>query len=175
MKGNIIILMAIVTFALTSCSNKWLILDSGNKYLPVLKRDGTLTKTSVRLSEDLNIEATVPDTLTSKPSKRKRTTILKTSENGETIKAKTKGSIIENGTLDDGSPAYYFVPDDKKMKIYIIPLNVEKETVYIRTENGVSGRNGVMVGTRFKVDTNSPGFEFKIKEKSRTKRLGSKK
>ena len=169
MKRNIIILMAIATFVLTSCSNKWIVLDSSNKYLPVLKRDGTLTKTSVRLIEDLNIEATVPDTLTSKSSPDGTTTITKTSENGETIKAKTKGSIIE----ENGS--YYFVPNDKKMKIYIIPLNVEKESVYIRTENGISGRNGVMVGTRFKVDTNSPGFEFKIKEKNRTERLGSKK
>ncbi len=160
--------MAIATFALTSCSNKWIVLDSSNKYLPVLKRDGTLTTTSVRLVEDLKIEATVPDTLTSK-SKEGTTTILKTSEKGETIKAKTKGSIIE----ENGS--YYFLPNDKKMKIYIIPLNVEKESVYIRTENGISGRNGVMVGTRFKVDTNSPGFEFKIKEKSKTERLGSKK
>ena len=103
--------MAIATFALTSCSNKWIVLDSSNKYLPVLKRDGTLTKTSVRLIEDLNIEATVPDTLTSKSSSDGTTTITKTSENGETIKAKTKGSIIE----ENGS--YYFVANDKKMKI----------------------------------------------------------
>lgn len=152
--------MAIATFALTSCSNKWIILDSTNKYLPVLKRDGTLTRTKVRLAEDLRIEATTQDTLTSKANKG-TTTITKTTLVGVTIEKNTKGVIVEeNGT-------YYFVPDDKDLRKYNIPLNVDKETVFIRTENGVSGRNGVMVGTRFKVDSNSPGFEFKIKEKER--------
>ena len=172
MKRNIIILMAIATFALTSCSNKWIMLDSTNKYLTVLKRDGTLTTTSVRLVEDLKIEATVSDTLTSK-SKEGTTTIRQTIKEPKIIEAKTKGTIIENGTLVDGSPAYYFVPDDKKLKAYItdkvggIPLNTSKDNVFIIVENSVAGRNGVMKGTRFKIDTNSPGFEFKIKEKRR--------
>jgi hypothetical protein len=164
--------LVILLATLTSCSNKWIMLDSTNKYLPVLKRDGTITTTSVRLVEDLKIEATVPDTLTS-TSKEGTTTMLKTTREAKVIKAKTKGSIIENGTLIDGSPAYYFVPDDKKLKTYIvdkvggIPLNTSKDNVFIIVENSVAGRNGTMKGTRFKIDTNSPGFEFKIREKRR--------
>jgi len=163
--------LAILLATLTSCSNKWIMLDSTNKYLTVLKKDGTITTTSVRLVEDLKIEATVPDTLTSK-SKEGTTTILKTIREARVIKAKTKGTIIENGTLIDGSPAYYFVPDDKKLKAYIIdkvggiPLNTSKDNVFIIVENSVAGRNGTMKGTRFKIDTNSPGFEFKIKEET---------
>jgi hypothetical protein len=161
--------LVILLATLTSCSNKWIMLDSTNKYLPVLKRDGTITTTSVRLVEDLKIEATVPDTLTSK-SKEGTTTVRQTIREAKIIKAKTKGTIIENGTLVDGSPAYYFVPDDKKLKAYIIdkvggiPLNTSNDKVFIIVENSVAGRNGVMKGTRFKIDTNSPGFEFKIKE-----------
>jgi len=164
--------LAILLATLTSCSNKWIMLDSTNKYLTVLKRDGTITTTSVRLVEDLKIEATVPDTLTS-TSKEGTTTMLKTTREVKVIKAKTKGTIIENGTLVDGSTAYYFVPDDKKLKAYVIdkvggiPLNTSKDNVFIIVDNSVAGRNGTMKGTRFKIDTNSPGFEFKIKEKRR--------
>ena len=99
--------------------------------------------------------------------------MLKTTREVKVIKAKTKGTIIENGTLVDGSTAYYFVPDDKKLKAYVIdkvggiPLNTSKDNVFIIVDNSVAGRNGTMKGTRFKIDTNSPGFEFKIKEKRR--------
>lgn len=162
MKRNIILLIAIATLALASCSNKWIMMDSGNKYLPVLKRDGTLTRTKVRLAEDLRIDAVVQDTLTSKSNKG-TTTITKTTLEGVTIKRKTEGTIVE----ENGK--YFFVPEDKDLRKYTIPLNVDNETVFIRTENG-----RVMVGTRLRVDCNSPGFEFKIKEESRTESIAKR-
>jgi hypothetical protein len=150
MKTIILLAVALVTFS--SCS-RWMIPDSANKYLTVLKRDGNLTKTKVRLAEDLRVDAAVQDTMTSKVSNGKAI-ITTTTLIGVTIDSKTKGKIVE----ENGS--YYFVFNDKDLrkKVGRLPLNVENETIYIRT-------NGhIMVGTRLKVDSNSPGFELRIKE-----------
>jgi len=155
MKRTILLLLAIATIA-TSCS-RWRIPDSDNKYLSVLKRDGNLVKTKTRLSSDLRVEAAKQDSVISTVENGKAivtTIILK----GVTIPAKTRGSIVE----EEGS--FYFVVKDKDLrkKVGRIPLNVEKDAIYIRTQKNV------MVGTRLAVDNNSPGFELRIKEDEKT-------
>lgn len=155
MKRTILLLLAIATIA-TSCS-RWRIPDSENKYLSVLKRDGNLIKTKTRLSSDLRVEAAKQDSVISTVENGKAivtTVILK----GVTIPAKTKGKIVE----EEGS--FYFVVNDKDLrkKVGRIPLNVEKDAIYIRTQKNV------MVGTRLAVDNNSPGFELRIKEDEKT-------
>jgi len=155
MKRAIILLLAIAAIA-TSCS-RWRIPDSENKYLSVLKRDGNLVKTKARLASDLRVEAAKQDSVISTVSNGKATVtfvILK----GVTIPAKTKGKIVE----EEGS--FYFVVNDKDLrkKVGRIPLNAEKDGIFIRTSKNV------MVGTKLAVDSNSPGFELRIKEDEKT-------
>jgi len=156
MKRAIILLLAIAAIAATSCS-RWRIPDSDNKYLSVLKRDGNLVKTKTRLASDLRVEAANQDSVVSSVSNGKATVttiVLK----GVTIPAKTKGKIVEE------EDSFYFVVNDKDLrkKVGRIPLNIEKDGIFIRTSKNV------MVGTRLAVDSNSPGFELRIKEDEKT-------
>lgn len=156
MKKAIIILLLAIAAASSSC-NRWRIPDSENKYLSVLKRDGNLVKTKARIATDLRVEAAKQDSLMSTVSNGKATVttvILK----GVTVPAKTKGKIVE----EEGS--FYFVVNDKDLrkKIGRIPINVEKDAIFIRTQKNV------MVGTKLAVDSNGPGFELRIKDAEKT-------
>ncbi len=153
------ILLAILALSFTSCS-RWKIPSSENKYLTVLKRDGNLTKTKVRLASEIRVDAAVQDTMTSTVSDGKAT-ITTTVLEGVTIPAKTKGKIVE----EEGS--YYFVFNEKeyRKKVGRLPINVEKSSIFIHTVN----KN--IVGTRLVVDNNVPGFELRIKEDEKTESI----
>lgn len=154
-----ILLLAVLALSFTSCS-RWKIPSSENKYLTVLKRDGNLTKTKVRLASEIRVDAAVQDTMTSTVSDGKAT-ITTTVLEGVTIPAKTKGKIVE----EEGS--YYFVFNEKeyRKKVGRLPINVEKNTIFIRTVN----KN--ILGTRLVVDNNGPGFELRIKEDEKTESI----
>lgn len=154
-----ILLLAILALTFTSC-NRWKIATSENKYLIVLKRDGNLTKTKVRLASEIRVDAAVQDTMTSSVSDGKAT-ITTTTLIGVTIPAKTKGKIIE----EEG--VYYFIFNSKeyRKKVGKLPINVEKSTIFIRTI-----KNNI-VGTRLVVDNNAPGFELRIKEDEKTESI----
>lgn len=156
MKKAIILLFLAVASATSSCS-RWKIPDSQNKYLSVLKRDGNLVKTKARIASDLRVEAAKQDSLVSTVSNGKATmttVVLK----GVTVPAKTKGMIVEEEGI------FYFVVKDKDLlkKIGRIPLNVEKDAIFIRTVKNV------MVGTKLAIDSNGPGFELRIKDREKT-------
>jgi len=154
-----ILLLAILSLTFTSC-NRWKIATSENKYLIVLKRDGNLTKTKVRLASEIRVDAAVQDTMTSTVSDGKAT-ITTTTLIGVTIPAKTKGKIIE----EEG--VYYFIFNSKeyRKKVGKLPINVEKSTIFIRTI-----KNNI-IGTRLVVDNNAPGFELRIKEDEKTESI----
>ena len=154
-----ILLLAILALSFTSC-NRWKIASSENKYLTVLKRDGNLTKTKVRLATEIRVDAAVQDTMTSTVSDGKAT-ITTTTLIGITIPSKTKGKIVE----EEG--VYYFVFNKKeyRKKVGKLPINVEKSTIFIRTVK----QN--IVGTRLIVDNNAPGFELRIKEDEKTESI----
>jgi len=154
-----ILLLTILALTFTSC-NRWKIATSENKYLIVLKRDGNLTKTKVRLASEIRVDAAVQDTMTSSVSDGKAT-ITTTTLIGVTIPAKTKGKIIE----EEG--VYYFIFNSKeyRKKVGKLPINVEKSTIFIRTI-----KNNI-VGTRLVVDNNAPGFELRIKEDEKTESI----
>ena len=154
-----ILLLAILALSFTSC-NRWKIASSENKYLTVLKRDGNLTKTKVRLATEIRVDAAVQDTMTSTVSDGKAT-ITTTTLIGITIPSKTKGKIVE----EEG--VYYFVFNKKeyRKKVGRLPINVEKSTIFIRTVK----QN--IVGTRLIVDNNAPGFELRIKEDEKTESI----
>ena len=154
-----ILLLAILALSFTSC-NRWKIASSENKYLIVLKRDGNLTKTKVRLATEIRVDAAVQDTMTSTVSDGKAT-ITTTTLIGITIPAKTKGKIVE----EEG--VYYFIFNKKeyRKKVGKLPINVEKSTIFIRTI-----KNNI-VGTRLIVDNNAPGFELRIKEDEKTESI----
>ena len=77
---------------------------------------------------------------------------------GVTVPAKTKGKIVE----EEGH--FYFVVNDKGLrdKIGRIPIDVDNDGIFIRT------RGKVMVGTKFAIDSNGPGFELRIKDVEKT-------
>jgi hypothetical protein len=153
MKAIIIILtLVILSTTFTSCK-RWQLPDADNKYLTILKRDGNLLKTKVRLASEIRVDAANQDTLTSVVTNGKAT-ITTTTLKGVTIPAKTKGKIID----EDG--VYYFVFNDNeyRKKVGKLPINIEKSTIFIRTIK----QN--IVGTRFVIDNNGPGFELRIKE-----------
>jgi hypothetical protein len=154
-----ILLLAILALSFTSC-NRWKIASSENKYLTVLKRDGNLTKTKVRLATEIRVDAAVQDTMTSTVSDGKAT-ITTTTLIGITIPSKTKGKILE----EEG--VFYFVFNKKeyRKKVGRLPINVEKSTIFIRTVK----QN--IVGTRLVVDNNAPGFELRIKEDEKTESI----
>ncbi len=154
-----ILALAILALSFTSCQG-WKIPSSENKYLSVLKRDGNLTKTKVRLASEIRVDAAVQDTMTSTVSDGKATITTIVLE-GVTIPAKTKGKIVE----EEGS--YYFVFNEKeyRKKVGRLPINVEKSTIFIRTIN----KN--IVGTKLVVDNNGPGFELRIKEEEKTESI----
>lgn len=147
-----ILTLFILLITFTSCK-RWQLPDADNQYLTVLKRDGNLLKTKVRLGSEIRVDATNQDTLTSSVSGGKAT-ITRTTLKGVTIPAKTKGKIID----EDG--VYYFVFNDNeyRRKVGKLPINIEKNTIFIRTIK----QN--IVGTRFVIDNNGPGFELRIKE-----------
>lgn len=151
-----IIILAIATLSLTSCM-RWRIPDSDNKYLTVLKRDGNLIKTKARIANDLRVDAANQDTMTSAVSNGKAT-ITTTIREGVTVKEGSKGKIVE----EEGN--YYFVFKDKeyRKKVGRLPLNVEKDAIFIRTVKLK------MTGTNLVIDNNDPGFELRIKEDERT-------
>ena len=154
-----ILALVILLTTFTSCK-RWQLPDAENKYLPVLKRDGNLVKTKVRLASEIRVDAANQDTLTSTVSNGKAT-ITRTVLEGVTIPAKTKGKIIEEDSV------YYFVFNDKeyRRKVGKLPINVEKNTIFIRTVNKK------IVGTRLVVDNNGPGFELRIKEDEKTESI----
>jgi hypothetical protein len=154
MKTIIIITLALLS--LTSCK-RWQMPDSDNKYLKVLKRDGNLIKTKARIANDLRVDAANQDTMTSSVSNGKAT-ITTTIREGVTVKEGSKGKIVE----EEGN--YYFVFKDKeyRKKVGRLPLNVEKDAIFIRTVNLK------MTGTNLVIDNNDPGFELRIKENERT-------
>jgi hypothetical protein len=154
-----IIILAIVTLSLTSCM-RWRIPDSDNKYLTVLKRDGNLIKTKVRLANDLRVDVANQDTMTSKVSDGKAT-ITTTFIKGVTVPAKEKGKIVE----EDGN--FYFIFNDKeyRKKVGRLPLNIEKDAIFIRTVKLK------MTGTNLVIDNNDPGFELRIKEDEKTESI----
>lgn len=159
MKTILLLAILALTFTFTSC-NRWKIATSENKYLIVLKRDGNLTKTKVRLASEIRVDAAVQDTMTSSVSDGKAT-ITTTTLIGVTIPAKTKGKIIEEEGI------YYFIFNSKeyRKKVGKLPINVEKNTIFIRTI-----KNNI-VGTRLVVDNNAPGFELRIKEDEKTESI----
>ena len=160
MKRALILLAAIVSLA--SC-NRWIIPDSSNKYLSPIKASGNVTRVKARIVDEIRVEAVKQDTMICKVSNGKATITTITFE-GVTIPAKSKGKIVEeNG-------AYYFVFNDKDIskKVGRLPLNIDKETIFIRTVDKV------MVGTRLKVDTNQPGFELRIEEENETQSIAAK-
>jgi hypothetical protein len=154
-----ILIIVITIISLTSCS-RWRIPDMENKYLIVLKRDGNLVKTKVRVSNDFRVEAATQDTMTSRVESGKAT-ITTTTLKGVTIPSKTKGSIVE----EDGNFYFVFKEKEYQKKVGRIPLNVDKGNIYIRTYKSK------MVGTRLVVDTNDPGFELRIKEDEKTESI----
>ena len=97
-----ILLLAILALSFTSCQG-WKIPSSENKYLTVLKRDGNLVKTKVRLASGIRVDAVTQDTMTSVVADGKAT-ITTTVLIGVTVPAKTKGKIVEE---EEG--VYYFV------------------------------------------------------------------
>lgn len=151
--------LAILLVSFTSCQG-WKIPSSENQYLTVLKRDGNLVKTKVRLASEIRVDAATQDTMTSVVEDGKAT-ITTTTLIGVTIPSKTKGKIVE----EEG--VYYFVFNDKeyRKKVGRLPINVEKSTIFIRTIN----QN--IVGTRLVVDNNAPGFELRIKEEEKTESI----
>ena len=124
-----ILALVILLTTFTSCK-RWQLPDAENKYLSVLKRDGNLVKTKVRLASEIRVDAANQDTLTSTVSNGKAT-ITRTVLEGVTIPAKTKGKIVEEDSV------YYFVFNDKeyRRKVGKLPINVEKNTIFIRTVN----------------------------------------
>jgi hypothetical protein len=166
-----ILIIVITIISLTSCS-RWRIPDMENKYLIVLKRDGNLVKTKVRVSNDFRVEAATQDTMTSRVESGKAT-ITTTTLKGVTIPAKTKGNIVE----EDGN--FYFVFKEKEyQKVGRIPLNVNKGNISIKVEKilRIDDKSHQkyklkMVGTRLIVDTNDPGFELRIKEDEKTESI----
>jgi hypothetical protein len=154
-----ILALVILLTTFTSCK-RWQLPDAENKYLSVLKRDGNLVKTKVRLASEIRVDAANQDTLTSTVSNGKAT-ITRTVLEGVTIPAKTKGKIVEEDSV------YYFVFNDKeyRRKVGKLPINVEKNTIFIRTVKNK------IVGTRLVVDNNGPGFELRIKEDEKTESI----
>ena len=150
MKTISILMIAIATLA--SC-RRWRLPDGDNKYLVVLRRDGNLIKTRARTATEFRVDAVNQDTMTSRVSNGKAT-ITTTTREGVTIKAKSKGKIVEE---DD---KFYFVFRNKeyRRKVGRLPINVDKSFIFIRTVKHV------MIGTRLVVDNNDPGFELRIKE-----------
>jgi hypothetical protein len=163
MKAIIIILtLVILSTTFTSC-RRWQIPTTENKHLTVLKRDENLLKTKVRLENKIRIEPITKDTLISSVSRRGKATIKKSDFKVYKIPAKTKGMIVsevEVGKEETTDTNYYFVFKDKKYRELKLPLNIKKSTIFIRTIN----KNNI-VGTRFIIANNSPGFELRIKEK----------
>ena len=112
-----ILTLFILLITFTSCK-RWQLPDADNQYLTVLKRDGNLLKTKVRLGSEIRVDATNQDTLTSSVSGGKAT-ITRTTLKGVTIPAKTKGKIIDEDidfilTIGEDSGIYM---DGKSVKV----------------------------------------------------------
>lgn len=170
MKAIILIISAL---ALTSCY-RWRMPDKSNQYLDVLKKDGNLTRTRARIVNDLTIDPIQTDTITSTVKKVKtwggKATIKTTIRLGVTIPAGSKGKIVEQ----EGE--YFFVFKDKQYrdKVGMLPLNVKtakeggNDEIFIRTFSPSEKDKCRMIGTKFRVDGNDPGFELKIRVKEET-------
>jgi hypothetical protein len=171
-----ILILIVATLSLTSCY-RWRIADKSNKYLEVLKRDGNLTKTKVRLANDISIDPITKDTMTSSVNNNKtwggKATIKTTIRLGVTIPAGTKGKILQQ----DGEYFFVFKEREYRNKVGLLPLNTKthteggKDIIFIRTYSPSQKEKFYIVGTKFKIDDNNPGFELKIKVEEETESL----